>query len=64
MKTFAYYHKNQSTQEPIGKIRVNCEEEAVLIATHIKQLSIDTFLQLFEIKEYDRRSEEENGSAS
>ena len=45
MKTFAYYYKNQMNPEPIGKIRVNSEDEAVMIAVHLKQLSIDTFLQ-------------------
>ena len=64
MKTFAYYYKNQMNPEPIGKIRVNSEDEAVMIAAHLKQLSIDTFLQLFEIKEYDRGTKEKNGSAS
>lgn len=64
MKTFAYYYKNQMHPEPIGKVKAIDSKEAVIQASGIKQVSIDTFLQLFEIKEYDRGTKEKNGSTS
>jgi hypothetical protein len=64
MKTFAYYYKNQMHPEPIGKVKAINSIEATISAATIKQLGIDTFSQLFEIKEYDREPKEENGNAS
>ena len=51
MKTFIYYNKFDPTQEPYGKFEAVDEEDAVLIASHIKQLSIDEFLEVFIVKE-------------
>jgi hypothetical protein len=64
MKTFAYYYKNQTHPEPIGKVKAIDSEEAIINASITKRLSIDKFLQLFEIKEYDRGTKEKNGNAS
>ena len=50
MKTFIYYNKFDPTQEPYGKFEAVDEEDAVLIASHIKQLSIDEFLEVFIVK--------------
>ena len=51
MKTFIYYNKFDPAQDPYRKFEAVDEEDAVLIASHIKQLSIDKFLEVFEIKE-------------
>ena len=51
MKTFIYYNKFDPTQEPYDKFEAVDEEDAVLIASHIKQLSIDEFLEVFIVKE-------------
>jgi hypothetical protein len=51
MRNFIFYSKTDSTREPIGKIQASTEEEAVEIAAQKKQLTIDSFLELFEVKE-------------
>ena len=51
MKIFIYYNKFDPNQEPYGKFEAVDEEDAVLIASHIKQLSIDEFLEVFIVKE-------------
>jgi len=51
MKTFIYYNKFDPNQEPYGKFEAVDEEDAVLVASHIKQLSIDEFLEVFIVKE-------------
>jgi len=51
---YFYYHKNDETKEPIGKIEANDLEEALLRAAHIKQLSIDNFLDVFKVERYGK----------
>jgi len=51
MKNFTYYNKNDISKEPIGKIQAIDLEDAINIAAHIKHLSIDDFLKIFEMKE-------------
>ena len=55
MKLFMYYNKLDSTQEPQGKLEAINLEDAILLASHIKQMSKEDFLNVFEIKEYERR---------
>jgi hypothetical protein len=55
MKLFIYYNKSDLTQEPYGKLEAINLEDATLIASHIKQMSKEDFLNIFEIKEYERR---------
>jgi len=55
MKLYVYYNKLDSTQEPQGKLEAINLEDAILIASHIKQMNIEDFLNVFEIKEYERR---------
>jgi hypothetical protein len=50
-----YYNKLDSTQEPQGKLEAINLEDAILLASHIKQMSKEDFLNVFEIKEYERR---------
>jgi len=51
MKIFIYYSKSDSTKEPIGKINAIDLEDAKLIASHIKQMPIDSFLKVFAVEE-------------
>ena len=55
MKSFIYYNKLDSKQEPQGKIEADNEEQAILMAAIIKQMLVDDFLNVFEVKEYERR---------
>jgi hypothetical protein len=55
MKSFIYYNKLDSKQEPQGKIEADNEKQAILMAAIIKQMLVDDFLNVFEVKEYERR---------
>jgi hypothetical protein len=55
MKTYIYYNKSDSSKEPQGKFEAIDLDDAVLIAAHIKQMSIDDFLNVFKIEEYERK---------
>lgn len=55
MKQFIYYNKLDSTKEPQGKLEAINLEDAILIASHIKEMSKEDFLTVFEVKEYERR---------
>jgi hypothetical protein len=50
MKSFIYYSKFDSKQEPQGKIEADNEEQAILMAAIIKQMLVDDFLNVFEVK--------------
>jgi hypothetical protein len=56
MSTFIYYHKNDPNKEPYGKFEAIDLEDAVLIASHVKDMSIDDFLNIFEVEEWKRNS--------
>ena len=47
--TYFFYAKNDPKKEPIAKINAVSEEHAVIAFSKIKELSIDDFLNLFEI---------------
>jgi hypothetical protein len=55
MKQFIYYNKSDSTKEPQGKLEAINLEDAILIASHVKEMSKEAFLKVFEVKEYERR---------
>jgi hypothetical protein len=55
MKQYIYYSKFDSKQEPQGKIEADDEEQAILMAAIIKQMLVDDFLNVFEVKEDERR---------
>lgn len=55
MKTYIYYNKFDSSKEPQGKLEAIDLEDAILVASHIKQMSKEDFLNVFEIKEYERK---------
>jgi hypothetical protein len=50
MKTFVYFFKN-NPDDVLGKIQARNSEEAIEIASKIKQIEIPSFLKIFEIHE-------------
>jgi hypothetical protein len=56
MSLYIYYQKNDPKKEPYGKFEAINLEDAVLIAAHIKDMSIDDFLSVFEVEEWKRNS--------
>jgi hypothetical protein len=55
MKQYIYYNKLDSKQEPYGKLEAINLEDAILLASHYKEMSKEDFLNVFEVKEYERR---------
>ena len=60
MKKYIYYNKSDSTKEPQGKLEAINLEDAILIASHIKQMPKEDFLNTFEIKEYGSKQNKNN----
>jgi len=56
MKQFIYYNKLDPNKEPYGKFEAIDLEDAVLIASHIKDMSIEDFLNIFEVEKWKRNS--------
>jgi hypothetical protein len=54
MKQFTYYHKNDPKKEPYGKLEAINLEDAILIASHIKDMNIEDFLTIFEVEEWKK----------
>jgi hypothetical protein len=60
MKKYIYYNKSDLTKEPQGKLEAINLEDAILIASHIKQMPKKDFLNIFEIKEYGPKQNKNN----
>jgi hypothetical protein len=56
MKRFIYYNKLDSKKEPQGKLEAINLEDAILLASHYKEMSKEDFLKIFEVKEWKRNS--------
>lgn len=56
MKRYTYYNKLDSTKEPHGKLEAINLEDAILLASHYKEMSKEDFLKIFEVKEWKRNS--------
>jgi len=56
MKPYIYYSKLDSKKEPQGKFSAIDLEDAIEIAAHIKQMSIEDFLTVFTIEEWKKNS--------
>ena len=56
MKKYIYYNKLDLTKEPQGKLEAINLEDAILIASHVKEMSVDEFLKIFEVEEWKRNS--------
>lgn len=54
MGLYIYYNKRDKTKEPQGKFEAINLEDAILVAAHIKQISVDEFLKIFTIEEWKR----------
>jgi hypothetical protein len=54
MKRYIYYNKLDSTKEPHGKLEAINLEDAILLASHIKEMEIEDFLKVFEVEEWKR----------
>lgn len=52
MAKFCFYSKNSPGQESIGTIDVSSREEAIKFFSSVKQLSVQDFLTIFEVKAY------------
>jgi hypothetical protein len=55
MRLYIYYNKLDSTKEPQGKLEAINLEDAILIASHVKDMSIQDFLTIFKVEERERR---------
>lgn len=56
MKRYIYYSKSDSTKEPQGKFEAIDLEDAILIASHVKDMNIQDFLTVFKVEEWKKRS--------
>ncbi len=50
MKQYIYYNKFDSKQEPQGKVQANSLIDAIKVAAGIKQMDIENFTSIFEVK--------------
>ena len=55
MKTYIYYNKRDSSQEPQGKVQADNITEAIEKAATVKQMDIDSFLSIFDVKTDGKR---------
>jgi hypothetical protein len=58
MPQFCFYSKNNPTQEPVGVVYAASREEAVRFFSLSKQLPINDFLTIFEVKSYIHGTQE------
>jgi len=56
MSLYIYYNKHDKTKEPQGKFEAIDLEDAILVASHIKNMNIQDFLTVFKVEEWKRRS--------
>ena len=56
MKRYIHYNKFDSTKEPHGKLEAINLEDAILLASHIKEMSVEDFLTVFEVEEWKKNS--------
>ena len=54
MNLYIYYNKHDKTKEPQGKFEAISLEDAILIASHIKDMNIEDFLTIFEVEEWKK----------
>jgi hypothetical protein len=52
MAQFCFYSKNNPTQEPVGVVNARSREEAITFFSLSKQLPVNDFLTIFEVKNY------------
>ena len=52
MPQFCFYSRNNPTQEPVGVLNAQSREEAITFFSLSKQLPVNDFLTIFEVKNY------------
>ena len=50
MKQYIYYNKYDSSKEPQGKVQADNITEAIEKSAAIKQMDVDSFLSIFDVK--------------
>lgn len=50
---FYFYHKNDSSREPISKKKLNSYNEALIFFASLKKLTPNEFLNVFKIERYE-----------
>ena len=58
MPQFCFYSRNNPTQEPVGVLQAQSREEAIKFFSLSKQLPINDFLTIFEVKNYSYGTQE------
>lgn len=58
MPQFCFYSKNNPTQEPVGVLHAASRDEAVKFFSLSKQLPVNDFLTIFEVKNYSYGAQE------
>lgn len=56
MSQYIYYRKNDPKKEPYGKLEAVDLEDAILIASHVKNMSIEDFLKIFRVEQWKKNS--------
>lgn len=54
MSLYIYYRKNDPKKEPYGKFEAVNLEDAILIAAHVKDMSVEDFKKIFKVEEWKR----------
>ena len=55
MKQYIYYNKYDSSQEAQGKVQADNITEAIEKSASVKQMDIDSFLSIFNVKADGKR---------
>jgi hypothetical protein len=55
MKQYIYYNKHDSSQEAQGKVQADNITDAIEKAAVVKQMDIDSFLSIFNVKTDGKR---------
>ena len=55
MKQYIYYNKHDSSQEAQGKVQADNITDAIEKAAAVKQMDIDSFLSIFNVKTDGKR---------
>ena len=55
MKQYIYYNKHDSSQEAQGKVQADNITDAIEKAAAVKQMDIDSFLSIFNVKADGKR---------
>jgi hypothetical protein len=55
MKQYIYYNKLDSSQEPQGKVQADSIVEAIKMAAAIKQMDLESFTLIFDVKADGRK---------